>query len=581
MNVVYIFLSLLLCALFPINLNAMESTKAISITLSDGIKLQASIYLPNIQQPAPVIVQITPYGRKEAKQRGEFFSLHDYVFIAVDSRGTGDSQGQFVPFANDGKDGYDVIEWAAKQPFSNAEVATLGGSYRGFTQWAITKHSPPSLKSMIAIAPVYPGIDFPLRDNIYTNYAMSWLNMVSREGKGKHYVGNFWDNIYLKQKNDGLAFADLEKLSGNDQTVYQTWLQHPSYDKYWQDFTPKAQDYKRINMPILSITGHYDGDQRGTLSYYRNHQKWGDESAFNQHYLVIGPWDHAGTRHPKAKLGDLVLGQQSMLDMDQIYLDWFNWTLKDGKKPNYLQGKITKYIQKLNQWHVSEQLEQGNWRSFYFSKASSHLLTSTPPVSVRKEHNYSEYFYDPNHVISLPSEYDLSGETPLLASKNGSISFETEKLTHDLLLSGQIHAQLWLSINVPDTDFHANVFEVCPNTKPLLLTSTQKRAKYRNSLENAEPVTSTQAIKINMNNFDYIERLISKGCKVRFTLSSTHWYFQKHFNGASAVAQQTSEDGKLAHIILWHNNDYPSYIRLPELKPIPSGKKVLFPTLTE
>ncbi|WP_125783046.1 CocE/NonD family hydrolase [Pseudoalteromonas rubra] len=579
MKTINSYLAMLLCTVVSGHVMAKELVKPITIPMSDGTLLSGTVFLPNIDnaipiKASPVVVQITPYGREEAKKRGQFFSNHGYVFVSVDSRGRGTSQGHFTPFVDDGKDGYDIVEWLAKQPFSNGQVATLGGSYRGFTQWAMQKFSPPSLKSMIAIAPVYPGKDFPLRNNIFANYTMSWLNMVSKAGKGVAYGGEQWNTLYLKQKNEGLAFADLEKLVGNQSTVYKTWLQHPSYDDYWREFVPAAADYKAIKFPILSVTGHYDGDQYGTLSYYKHHQKWGDSAVFDQHYLLIGPWDHSGTRYPKATLGDLALGEPSILDMDQVYLDWFDWTLKGKPKPIYLQGRISHYMQKSGHWYTSEQLAQGNWHTLYFT---FNELSDNPNVFVKEAHRRSQYVYDPMTKESVPLEFDLSAEMPLRPNNGDQLTFDSAALKADLVLSGQIQAELWLSIDVPDTDFHARVFEVCPQRKPLLLAFAIKRARYSSGLQNQSVAISEQPFRLAMNDFNYVSRVLSKGCKIRFVVSSSSWYHQKHYNGPGAVAYQTVKDARAAKVTLWHDNTHASQLRLPVLKTLPVFNTQAFP----
>ncbi|KAF7786480.1 hypothetical protein PRUB_a1059 [Pseudoalteromonas rubra] len=577
MKVVYLFLILVFCTFNSRMLVAKEAASPLTVPLSDSTLLRATVFLPETDEAKPVILQITPYGRDEATERGEFFRNHGYVFIAVDSRGTGDSQGEFVPFADDGKDAYDIVEWAAKQSFSDGQVATLGGSYRGFVQWSMQKFSPPSLKSMIAIASVYPGKDFPLRNNIFVNYTMSWLNMVSKAGKGASYGGGPWNELYLKQKNNGLAFSELDKLAGNQTTEYQTWLQHPKYDDYWQGFVPNADNYRAINVPILSVTGHYDGDQHGTLLYYLNHQKWGRPEVFDQHYLIMGPWDHGGTRYPKPALGQLQLGERSVLDMKQVYLDWFNWTLKGKDKPRYLKGKISKYIQKAGTWHASKQLAQGHWHTLYLTRTKRPALSASPSVVVDADRRHSHYVYDPMRKVSAPSAFDLSGEAPLWHADGEKLVFDSAELSEDLVLSGQIQARLWLSINVPDTDFHASVFEVCPENKPLLLAFAMKRARYRNGLQKPEMVTPGQPFSLNMDDFNYVSRVLSKGCKLRFVVSSSSWYHQKHYNGESAVAYQTAKDAKVAKVTLWHDNTYVSQLRLPVLETVPASYDGPFP----
>src|SRR5262249_29233424 len=119
------------------------------IPMRDGVELSATIYRDPAQtRPVPAIVMLTPYIAAHGALQGTYFAQHGYVFVAVGDRGRGNSAGTFVPSRVEGKDGYDVVEWVAKQPWCNGTVATWGGSWLGFTQWSIAREAPPHLKAM-------------------------------------------------------------------------------------------------------------------------------------------------------------------------------------------------------------------------------------------------------------------------------------------------------------------------------------------------------------------------------------------------------------------------------------------------
>src|SRR5579862_6029790 len=106
------------------------------IPLRDGVRLNGTVVQPAGQhEPLPVIFTLTPYIADSYLDRAMYFARHGYVFVLVDVRGRGNSGGSFEPFANEGRDGYDVVEYLARQPWSNGKVAMWGGSYAGFDQW--------------------------------------------------------------------------------------------------------------------------------------------------------------------------------------------------------------------------------------------------------------------------------------------------------------------------------------------------------------------------------------------------------------------------------------------------------------
>src|SRR5207249_1364230 len=106
---------------------------AVKVPLRDGVKLNATIYRPaGVSRAIPAIVTITPYTADTYHDRAMYFARHGYVFLSIDCRGRGNSEGQFKPFVNEGKDGFDIVEWVAKQKWCNGNVGMWGGSYAGF-----------------------------------------------------------------------------------------------------------------------------------------------------------------------------------------------------------------------------------------------------------------------------------------------------------------------------------------------------------------------------------------------------------------------------------------------------------------
>ena len=137
----------------------------VKIPMRDKVELNATLYLPKTPDGSPpktpVIFTLTPYISDTYHARGAYFAPHGYVFALVDVRGRGNSGGEFEPFANEPRDGHDVVEWLAKQPFCDGKVAMWGGSYAGFDQWATAKEFPPHLMTIVPAAAAHPGLDYP------------------------------------------------------------------------------------------------------------------------------------------------------------------------------------------------------------------------------------------------------------------------------------------------------------------------------------------------------------------------------------------------------------------------------------
>jgi len=249
----------------------------VKIPMRDKVELNATLYLPRTPDGSlpktPVIFTLTPYISDTYHARGAYFASHGYVFALVDVRGRGNSGGEFEPFANEPRDGHDVVEWLAKQPFCDGKVAMWGGSYAGFDQWATAKELPPHLATIVPAAAAHPGLDFPSPNNIGVSYDVQWLTFTSGHTPQNNLFGDekFWRAKFLDAYKKHLPFKSLDSFVGNPSANFQRFLKHPMADAYYDAMLPTREQFQKMATPILTITGQYDGDELGALMYYRNH----------------------------------------------------------------------------------------------------------------------------------------------------------------------------------------------------------------------------------------------------------------------------------------------------------------------
>jgi putative CocE/NonD family hydrolase len=209
----------------------------VKIPLRDGVHLNATLYRPlHASGPLPVILLLTPYPDNTDHPSGSYFARRGYVFAYVDVRGRGDSEGTFRPMAQEARDGYDVVEWLAHQPWSNGQVAMWGGSYPGYDQWATASLRPPHLKTIVPVASIRPAVDFPTSNGIMEADALQWLTLVSGRSlySGLYAEESFWRDTNTRAFQDKAPFDKLDEYAGNTSTVFQTWLAHPDFDAFWQ-----------------------------------------------------------------------------------------------------------------------------------------------------------------------------------------------------------------------------------------------------------------------------------------------------------------------------------------------------------
>jgi putative CocE/NonD family hydrolase len=548
----------------------------VKIPLRDGVKLNATVYTPREQkEPAPCIFTLTPYISQSYHDRGIYFAARGYPFLTVDVRGRGNSEGEFRPLIQEARDGYDVVEWLAQQPYCNGKVTMWGGSYAGYDQWATAKEFPPHLATIVPVAAPYAGIDFPMRGNITYPYLMQWLTFTSGKASQEHIFGDqaFWASVYRRWFESGEPFNKLDTLLGNPSPIFQEWLEHPQVDEYWDSYNPTPEQYAKLSIPILTITGSYDGDQPGALEHYRRHMQYGSPEAREKHYLVIGPWDHAGTRTPQAEVGGLKFGEASLVDLPQLHLDWYAWTMQGGPKPKFLQKRVAYYVMAADEWRYADTLEAvtSELRPFHLDSNgnAADVLASGSLGSERPSGKPDQYVYDPRDlsIAELETGIDTASLTDqrLIYGQRGKLLvYHSAPFERDTEISGFFKLSAWLAIDQPDTDFAVNVYEILPDGSSVLLTSDLKRARYRESLREAKLITTREPLKYDFDGFMFTSRLVRKGSRLRLTIGPVHSiYSQKNYNSGGDVSSETMRDARPVTVKLYHDRARPSTLFVP------------------
>jgi putative CocE/NonD family hydrolase len=560
----------------PVNVDLLWGEK---IPTQNGVYLNATIYKPIGSDPTPAIFTLTPYIADTYHPRAYYFAQHGYAFVLVDCRGRGNSEGDFEPFVNEPNDGHDIVEWLAVQPWCDGSVTMWGGSYGGYDQWMTLKTFPPQLKTIVPVASAHAGVDFPFFKNVFFSYEIQWLMLTSGvSGNSSLFEEqSFWIGKFREMYLNHCPFKELDKIVGNLTTHFQTWIQHPTPDDYWDQMSLDAEDYDNIDLPILTITGQYDGDQPGAIHYYQAHMD-SSSPARDKHYLVIGPWDHAGTRTPSKEFGGLKLGEASMLDMNSLHKDWYDWTLKDGAQPNFLKKRVAYYVIGAEEWKFADTLESISNKSLRLYLQSekgqandvfhSGTLNEIAPVESQPD----RYVYDPLDI--RPEEYEREEIKDYLIDQSYSLNlfgnglvYHSSPFEEDTEVSGFVKLILWIALDVPDTDFWATVSEITPDGKCIRLTEDILRARYRESLRQEKLIVPEEVNRYEFTGFTFISKRILKGSRLRLLIRCPNSIFiQKNYNSGGIVAEETDKVAQTAHVTLYHDADHPSYLDLPVVK---------------
>ena len=573
----------------------------IKIPMRDKVELNATLYLPKTLDGSPpktpVIFTLTPYISDTYHARGAYFASHGYAFALVDVRGRGNSGGEFEPFANEPRDGHDVVEWLSKQPFCDGKVAMWGGSYAGFDQWATAKEFPPHLATIVPAAAAHPGLDYPSYNNIGMSY-VQWFTLTSGHTAQDNLFGDqkFWRTKFLNAYKKHTAFKLLDSFVGNPSVNFQRILQHPMADAYYDAMLPTREQFRRITLPVLTITGQYDGDELGALTYYRDHLANAPPEARAKHFLVIGPWDHAGTRTPTDEVGGVKFGTGAIVDLNDLHRQWYDWTMKAGPKPAFLKNHVAYYLLAPGnsgangEWKYAENLDTlvANPKTFYLDSKNgdangvfrSGALVSTMPSScsgVQRGGGTVSTGADQFSYVPLDTQRgeNVEGTDPkektaaidqtfaLSIGKDGLV-YHTDPLPNETPLIGCPALTLWVSVDTADVDLSTDLYEIQPDGTSIALWSDPGRLRYRESLSEARLVKPGEVVRCDFNPGLFVARRLMKGSRLRLVvtaLNSILW--QKNYCSGAVVAEETAKDARTCHVQVYHDAEHPSAIQLP------------------
>jgi uncharacterized protein len=560
----------------------------VKIPMRDKIELNATLYLPKTPDGSlpktPVIFTLTPYISDSYHARAAYFAAHGYTFALVDVRGRGNSGGEFEPFANEPRDGHDVAEWLAKQSFCDGKVAMWGGSYAGFDQWATAKEFPPHLATIVPAAAAHPPLDYPSYHNVGETYDMQWFTFTSGRVGQQNLFGDekFWRTKFLDAYKKHIPFKSLDSFVGNPSANFQRILKHPVADAYYDAMVPTREQFQKITLPILTITGQYDGDELGALSFYRDHLANVPPEARAKHFLIIGPWDHAGTRTPTDEVGGVKFGSAAIVDLNNLHRQWYDWTMRNGPKPEFLRNQVAYYLLASGnsgangEWKYADNLETlvANPKTFYLDSKNGDangVFRSGSLTEKQPSEGSDTFTYDPLDTTrgervdgTDPKEknYGIDQTYALSIGKDGLV-YHTEPLPNETPLVGCPQVTLWVSIDTPDTDLQAHLYEIQPDGTSIALWSDIRRLRYRESLREPKLVKPGEIVRCDFNPGLFVARQLMKGSRLRLVISSPNSIFwQKNYNSGGVVADETARDARTAHVNVYHDHEHASAIQL-------------------
>jgi putative CocE/NonD family hydrolase len=546
--------------------------------MRDGIVLRADMLRPPENGKYPVLVYRTPYGKDAAERDYSTFKHavdRGYAVVVQDVRGRFQSEGEFRPYENEGRDGYDTIEWTAGQSWSNGAVGTFGVSYPGAVQWLAAVESPPHLKAMV------PAMTFSTPQNFFYaggTWDTSWIDWI--------WINIAWDTRAKKNlpgprtyqealavwKTEGetmlntLPLLDLKSLQ-QVAPYYFDWLRHPPEDIWWS-WSELRDKYARTHAAVLNLSGWYDdnyGPEGATTNFIGLAKARAGAKDAHTH-LLLGPWVHGVASTAKTRAGEREFGPAAAIDYDDVVLRWMDHYLKGLDNRVDREKPVRYFVMGRNQWRDADHWPPGakETAAFLAPPTGNMRFGRLQTTPFDKKSNFSGFISDPANPVTNP--YDSSGahNYAKLSDRTDVLTFDSAVLQQDTEVTGPIKSRIFVSCDCRDFDLWARLLDISPDGVAINLMSPGldvERASYRNVSRGRQLLSPGKIYELRL------ERLITsnvflQGHRIRLQISAS---FSPNFsrNLQSGKSEVNSAEMKKANIRVFHDASHPSQLVLP------------------
>ncbi|MCW5971389.1 MAG: CocE/NonD family hydrolase [Blastocatellales bacterium] len=578
----------------------------VMIPMRDGIRLNTHIFKPKAQrEPLPIMLERTPYQAptNEAWAQGKYRSLaaDGYIFVFQDIRGRYKSEGRFVmqrapvsllaegrdpKVVDEVTDAYDTIDWLEKNVSGhNGRVGIIGISYPGWTAAMATLAPHPALRAaspQASPADMFIGDDFHHNGAFRLSYGFEYAARMETSREQSRFAFDRYDTYEWYLRLGPLSNVNEKYLKGAIPT-WNDFVEHPNYDEFWQR-QAMAGYLTKVNVPMLTVAGWWDQeDFYGPIKIYETLELRDDR---NINFFVSGPWNHGGwARGEGSSLGRIKFDSNTSEHYrEKIEAPWFAYYLKDKGQLNITEA-IT-FQTGANEWKNYDQWPPRNTttdRKLYFH-AGGRLSFDAPKTVDRA---YDEYVSDPAKPVPyrprpIEATYDPRGsgwstwlveDQRFVDGRPDVLTWETEVLTEDVVVTGQVLANLFASTSGSDSDWVVKLIDVYPQDyakEPrmggyqLMVANDVLRGRFRNGFERPQPVAPhrVEAYRIDLHHIDH---RFQKGHRIMVQVQST-WFPvidrnpQKYVDN---IFKAKASDYMKATQRIFRTSRYPSHVLLP------------------
>lgn len=605
---------------------AVEAAVDVMVPMRDGVRLATDVYRPTrdgkpLADRRPIVLIRTPYnkGNGESKE-AKYFASHGYVAVVQDTRGRYRSEGVWHWMTDDGPDGFDCAAWIAAQPWSNGRIGMMGTSYVGGTQHALAMSGSPYLKTVIPVDAVSNMGRQSMR-NAGAFEMRFWNWIMLNAGKGSNAAQDPATAEVLatmaEHRHDYLKLLPLRpgttplKLAPE----YESWLieamRHGADDAFWDQNNIVGRPEAYSDIPVYLVGGWYDSWAGNTTANYTALSP----RLKSDVYLIMGPWIH-GAQNSHAH-GQVTFGQDAAIADPLAWRRiWFDHYLKgetnDIGTADPFQSKVRIFVMGTGDGRKDEEgrLNHGGyWRNEqawpparavpvkHYLTAGGRLTTAAPETTddettddeaTGDEATSTSFAFDPTNPvptiggnissgndIMLQGAWDQRGGPHVwnwlkpipLSARNDVLVFQSEPLTENVEVTGEIEVRLWVSSSAVDTDFTAKLIDVYPPSGDfpggfdLNIGDGIARARFRDSLQKEQLMKPGEVYPITVKLYP-TANVFKRGHRIRVDISSSNFpRFDVNPNTGEPLANHRQQQTCVNTI--HHNSEHRSHIVLP------------------
>ena len=540
-----------------------EADDGIVIKTADGASIYAMVVRPkNPSKRLPALLEFTIY---ETQNYAKECAAHGYVGVVAYTRGKhGPAPAPVVPYQHDGDDARAVIAWIAKQSWSDGRVGMYGDGYSGFAAWAAAKRMPAALKAIAPSAATAPGIDSPMDGNIFQNSAYRWSLYVTHSGAAtdkEYYDDAVWHQLDQKWYGNGNRYRDLGRLYNMPNPIFIRWLNHPSYDRYWQKMVPYREQFARINIPVLTTTGYFAGSELGALYYFGQHHQF---NAHADHTLVIGPYDDTAMKKgPSGMLQDYSVDAAALIDLRELRYQWFDHVLKGGTKPSLLKDRVNYEVMGTNEWRHAPSIAAMASSTLRFhldggASGGQNRLSVRKPARLAFVRQSVDFTDRSDVAWTAPTDFISKS----LAVRNGLL-FVSEPLAKATEFNGLFSARLDFKVNKMDMDLHVTLYELLPSGDYIRLFNPtyEFRASYVRDRVHRHLLQAGVRQQLSVQSERITSQQLQPGSRLVMILGINKRPDREiNYGTGNDVGEESIAEGKVPLKVQWYND---SYIEIP------------------